>query len=375
MLSLNGGASKMCVPCFEKKGLNVDELDSHDHAPFTPESFVPFHPFTKRYAEAHMFDSSGSEYEDDTTATTKKKSTGDTSTAATATLSEKPTDAATAAKPTNAVTATVSAKSTDAGKTASSTTDVVKTSKSTAAAAAAAASVVPVPPTKKTRVSKDNEDTAASVVPVPPRKKTRVSKDNEDTAEAAKTASSTKKPTAVKTSKSATAAAASVVPVPPRKKARVSKDNEDTAEAAEAAATSAEEYSAKKTKNKVKKTKNKSSTVDLVEDTAEEEEEDDGVRLDKNLIETPEVKALLVDREYVVLAKMTAKARALDKKKKDFRKMRNPVRVSAAAARKAYVNAAEAQPDTPDVTDMLQVCNSGNIPRYVTKVTYPGNIR
>ena len=297
----------MCVPCFEKKGLNVDELDSHDHAPFTPESFVPFHPFTKRYAEAHMFDSSGSEYEDDTTATTKKKSTGDTSTAATATLSEKPTDAATAAKPTNAVTATVSAKSTDAGKTASSTTDVVQTNKS------------------------------------------------------------------------ATAAAASVVPVPPRKKARVSKDNEDTAEAAEAAATSAEEYSAKKTKNKVKKTKNKSSTVDLVEDTAkqeeEEEEEDDGVRLDKNLIETPEVKALLVDREYVVLAKMTAKARALDKKKKDFRKMRNPVRVSAAAARKAYVNAAEAQPDTPDVTDMLQVCNSGNIPRYVTKVTYPGNIR
>ena len=351
MLSLNGGASKMCVPCFEKKGLNVDELDSHDHAPFTPESFVPFHPFTKRYAEAHMFDSSGSEYEDDTTATTKKKSTGDTSTAATATLSEKPTDAATAAKPTNAVTATVSAKSTDAGKTASSTTDVVQTNKSATAA-------------------------AASVVPVPPRKKTRVSKDNEDTAEAAKTASSTKKPTAVKTSKSATAAAASVVPVPPRKKARVSKDNEDTAEAAEAAATSAEEYSAKKTKNKVKKTKNKSSTVDLVEDTAkQEEEEDDGVRLDKNLIETPEVEALLVDREYVVLAKMTAKARALDKKKKDFRKMRNPVRVSAAAARKAYVNAAEAQPDTPDVTDMLQVCNSGNIPRYVTKVTYPGNIR
>ena len=63
---------------------------------------------------------------------------------------------------------------------------------------------------------------------------------------------------------------------------------------------------------------------------------------------------------------MTAKARAETKRKKEFATIRNPVRVSAAAARKVYVEAAKAQSDTPDVQDMLQVCNSGNMHQVIS---------
>ena len=49
MLSLNGGNDKMCTECWEAKNISPDALDSHDHAPFSPENFVPFHPFTKKY--------------------------------------------------------------------------------------------------------------------------------------------------------------------------------------------------------------------------------------------------------------------------------------------------------------------------------------
>jgi len=249
MLSINGGTKRVCIACFEKGKMNVELLDDHDHAPYSPTNMVPFHPFTKRYANrlaTQLFESDGSdsEYkpddESDSSPTKKKKK--------------------------KAVVVSVPKKKGDE--------DTAKTTSSAKKTTAVVPAVVSV--AKK----KGDEDTA-------------------------KTTSSAKKTTAV---------------VPPRKKARV----DDTTEPAAV-------------------------------DTDGDEEEDDGVRLDTNLIKTPAVEALLGDHEYVYMAKMTAKARAVSKKKKEFAKMRKPVRVSAAAARRVYADAAKAQPDTPDVTMILQV--------------------
>ena len=40
----------MCTSCFEKKKIDPKSLDSQDHDPYSPGKFVPYHPFTKRYA-------------------------------------------------------------------------------------------------------------------------------------------------------------------------------------------------------------------------------------------------------------------------------------------------------------------------------------
>ena len=49
MLSMNKATNKMCIDCFEEKQIDQSSLDGHDHAPFSPGCFVPFHPFTKKY--------------------------------------------------------------------------------------------------------------------------------------------------------------------------------------------------------------------------------------------------------------------------------------------------------------------------------------
>ena len=72
---------------------------------------------------------------------------------------------------------------------------------------------------------------------------------------------------------------------------------------------------------------------------------------------------------YVELAKQTVKKRMETKNTKEFKTIRRPIRSSAAAARKAYVRAAEAQPDAPDVRNMLQVV----LPGSCVEVVPPGN--
>jgi len=50
LLSMNDGEGKSCIKCFEKSGGgDLNQLDSHDHTPYSPDNFVPYHPYTKRY--------------------------------------------------------------------------------------------------------------------------------------------------------------------------------------------------------------------------------------------------------------------------------------------------------------------------------------
>jgi len=82
---------------------------------------------------------------------------------------------------------------------------------------------------------------------------------------------------------------------------------------------------------------------------------DDGIRFDKAVIESDDVRSLKADPVYAHMRKQTAKARAQEKKNNKFKEMRTSIRVNAAAARVAYATAAKAQPDTPDVRNMLEV--------------------
>ena len=40
----------MCGECFEALKLDPKLLDKHDHAPFSPQNKVPFHPYTQKWA-------------------------------------------------------------------------------------------------------------------------------------------------------------------------------------------------------------------------------------------------------------------------------------------------------------------------------------
>ena len=52
MLSMMSGTKSICIGCFESQRLAPESLDSHDYAPFSPSNYVPYHPFTKKYAVA-----------------------------------------------------------------------------------------------------------------------------------------------------------------------------------------------------------------------------------------------------------------------------------------------------------------------------------
>ena len=105
----------------------------------------------------------------------------------------------------------------------------------------------------------------------------------------------------------------------------------------------------------------------------DDDDEDDGVRLDPDLIQSGEVVTLNADLDYIRLKKTSGKARDKAKTTKQFVKKRGPIRANAAAARKAYAKAAEAQLDTPDVQDMLQVnYQCINLTLYM-QVLLPGN--
>ena len=54
MLSLHKGATQQCIECFEKSSQTLKTLDSYMHDPYSPGCFIPYHPFTKRYACARL---------------------------------------------------------------------------------------------------------------------------------------------------------------------------------------------------------------------------------------------------------------------------------------------------------------------------------
>ena len=99
----------------------------------------------------------------------------------------------------------------------------------------------------------------------------------------------------------------------------------------------------------------------------------DGVVLDRRLIQTAEVRALEADAEYQALKRQTHKARKANNKQKKFNSMRQAIRLSAQAAREAYIAAKEAEPNTPDVTKMLQVLVPGTCVRCIHQVISSGH--
>ena len=50
MLSLKKGAGTMCIACFESSDETLKVLDSHVYDPYSPGNYIPYHPFTRRYA-------------------------------------------------------------------------------------------------------------------------------------------------------------------------------------------------------------------------------------------------------------------------------------------------------------------------------------
>ena len=81
------------------------------------------------------------------------------------------------------------------------------------------------------------------------------------------------------------------------------------------------------------------------------------MELDIALIQTKEVQDLDKDPAYVALMRRTIKDRRKDEKNnahERFKALRAPIRSAAQAAREAYIRAREAQPDTPEVAQMLR---------------------
>ena len=109
-----------------------------------------------------------------------------------------------------------------------------------------------------------------------------------------------------------------------------------------------------------------SSTGDTDADSSTDE-----VNLDTRLLQSEEVRLLEAQSDYQSLKLLTVKQRKQANRQKKFVKMRSAIRASAKAAREAYIVAREAQPDTPDVREMLQVLVSGNIDRYLYQVFLP----
>ena len=113
-----------------------------------------------------------------------------------------------------------------------------------------------------------------------------------------------------------------------------------------------------------------SSTGDADADSSTADE----VNLDTRLLQSEDVRLLEARSDYQSLKLMTHKKRKQANTQKKFVKMRSAIRASAKAAREAYILAKEAQPDTPDVREMLQVLVSGNIDRYFYQVFLPGTL-
>ena len=251
MLSLNDGDGRVCIKCFERKNMDPAQLDKHDHAPFSPENFVPYHPFTKHYAQSKNYLEEGD---------------------------------AKAGKQ-------VGGKKVGANKKPKAKKKVVA---------------------NKKKVSKKNK------------KNKKKSADNGE--------------------KSAAAAPAVVSDDSVRRNCTKSAKRKLDLGAAPAATTS-------ETK------KSKEGDDDSDESELDCEDDDDGVRLSAAVFKTAEVTKLESDASYKLLLKQTVKKRKEADQDTHFKQLRQVIRSSAAAARKVYAIAAQAQAPTPSIEDFIKVLN------------------
>ena len=106
-----------------------------------------------------------------------------------------------------------------------------------------------------------------------------------------------------------------------------------------------------------------SAVVDGANGVDSGDDDDDGIRLDQAVIKHPAVLQLERNISYQQMTQLSVRDRRKAGKSKKFKDMRAPVRTSAQAARAAYANAVQAQPETPNVSDFMQVISSGNIIR------------
>ena len=90
------------------------------------------------------------------------------------------------------------------------------------------------------------------------------------------------------------------------------------------------------------------------------------------MFQTTAVRALQENVGFQMLAKRTVKQRAEDKQTAKYQEMRKPVRTSAEAARQAYARCRKAQPDTPEVKEMLKVGHQVIRTRHIFQVVTPG---
>ena len=51
--------NQMCEECFQELKINPKLLDDHNHAPFSPQNFVPFHAYTQKWAAARALEMEG----------------------------------------------------------------------------------------------------------------------------------------------------------------------------------------------------------------------------------------------------------------------------------------------------------------------------
>ena len=51
--------NQMCEECFQELNINPKLLDDHNHAPFSPQNFVPFHAYTQKWAAARALEMEG----------------------------------------------------------------------------------------------------------------------------------------------------------------------------------------------------------------------------------------------------------------------------------------------------------------------------
>ena len=138
-------------------------------------------------------------------------------------------------------------------------------------------------------------------------------------------------------------------------------NDEDVGAAAAEAATS-KGRTPKKRKRKTIDAANKDTNNDedvgaagAASDDDDDDEDYEDITVDKDLLKPDAVRALEADPEYQTLRKLSAKSRREQGKHTSYRDLRQPIRSAASAARDAYIRAARAQPDTPDVRNMLKV--------------------
>ena len=85
--------------------------------------------------------------------------------------------------------------------------------------------------------------------------------------------------------------------------------------------------------------------------------------MNANVLKNPAVVQLERQKAYTDMAKMSVQTRINANKAVRFKDMRSVIRSAAKKARQAYVDAEKAEPETPHVTDFLQVITPGNFIR------------